>query len=126
QWIYDAQTGPTKFKLSYKDDFRNLWNTLDGKMKQLKRNRIIPQHHDPLTEEETSLIFNDPNGGEHGQMKISQFKFLPDSGIIFTKWSQKNDQGGLDDNGNATSIPIPPDPLEKPGPVHDIQLYFSK
>ncbi|RIB24059.1 hypothetical protein C2G38_2169592 [Gigaspora rosea] len=61
-----------------------------------------------------------PRGGEHGLMKILQFKFLPDGGIIFTKWSQKNDQGGLEDNSNATSISIPPDHIEKPGPVHNI------
>ncbi|CAG8694117.1 3198_t:CDS:2, partial [Racocetra persica] len=29
---------------------------------------------------------------------------------------QKNNQGELDDNSNATSIPIPLDPLEKPEP----------
>ncbi|CAG8809731.1 190_t:CDS:2, partial [Cetraspora pellucida] len=125
---YDIETITDKSQLEREMQEFIVGNTLDGKMKQLKRNGIIPQHHDPLTEEETSFIFNHPNvsalhaqelqyrvfiwmcmlcalqGGEHSQMKISQFKFLSDGVIIFTKWSQKNDQEGLDDNGHTTSI----------------------
>ncbi|CAG8842982.1 24278_t:CDS:2, partial [Gigaspora margarita] len=102
--------------LSHKDDFRNLWNTLDGKMKQLKQNGIIPQQHDPLNEEEISLILV-IQMYQHHMLKVELF---------LQKWSQKNDQGELDNNGNTTSIPIPPDSLDKPRPIHDIQLYFSK
>ncbi|CAG8797286.1 12940_t:CDS:2, partial [Racocetra fulgida] len=39
-----------------------------------------------------------------------QFVFTSNGGIQFKKYSQKNDQGGVDGNSDALIIPVPPDP----------------
>ncbi|CAG8507282.1 18604_t:CDS:2, partial [Racocetra persica] len=47
---------------------KNALILLYGKIKQLKQNRIILQHHDPLTAEEITLIFNHPKvSASHAQ-----------------------------------------------------------
>ncbi|CAG8795999.1 14110_t:CDS:2, partial [Racocetra fulgida] len=61
----------------------------------------------------------------HGEMRVSQFVFASNGGLQFTKFSQKNDQGGVDGNLDLLTIPVPPDPKGLLGPVHDIKLYID-
>ncbi|CAG8746033.1 3517_t:CDS:2, partial [Racocetra persica] len=99
---------------------KNALILLNRKIKQLKQNRIILQLHYPLTEKEITLIFNYPKvSASHAQGL--QYKIFMWMCMLCAPWG-----GGLDNNGNATSIPILSDPLEKCRPVYDIRLYFSK
>ena len=71
------------------------------------------------------LLFQ-PRNGEYYNILIEQFEFTSNGGIHFKKYSQKNDQGGVDGNSDALIIPVPPDPEGSQGPVHNIKFYFSK
>ncbi|CAG8613494.1 11780_t:CDS:2, partial [Scutellospora calospora] len=130
--------------------FRLLWSTLNGKLKQLKKSGTIVKHHDNLTDEEIQKIFQHDSisidspqglqyrifiwccllfqsrGGEYYLIKISQFVFTSNGGLQFTKYSQKNDQGGIESDNSGLVIPVPPDLPESQGPIHDLKLYFSK
>ncbi|CAG8846592.1 1242_t:CDS:2, partial [Racocetra persica] len=46
--------------------------------------------------------------------------------LRFTKYSQKNDQGGIESDNTGLIIPVPPDPTDFQGPIHDLKLYISK
>ncbi|CAG8729722.1 42945_t:CDS:2 [Gigaspora margarita] len=59
-------------------------------------------------------------------MLTEQFEFTSNGGIHFKKYSQKNDQGGVDGNSNALIVPVPPDSEGSQGPIYDIKFYFSK
>ncbi|CAG8810178.1 44760_t:CDS:2, partial [Gigaspora margarita] len=64
--------------------------------------------------------------GKHYNMLTEQFEFTSNGGIHFKKYSQKNDQGGVDGNSNALIVPVPPDSEGSQGPIYDIKFYFSK
>ena len=49
-----------------------------------------------------------PRGGEHYNLLIDQFEDT-EKGIIFKKFQQKNDQGGLEGNQSTFEIPFPSD-----------------
>ncbi|CAG8650113.1 14270_t:CDS:2 [Cetraspora pellucida] len=110
---------------------------------------ITTKHYDPLSSDELRTIFNHEAlsintvndlqnqvfmwccllfapCNEHNQMKITQFTFLDNGRIQFTKFSQKNDSGGVEENLDSLIIPVPADLKEYLGPVHDIKLYLSK
>lgn len=149
-YLLDHPLNINKYNLASKQEFRDLWKTLDGKMKQLKKIGKVARHHDPLTREEIQAIFQHeatsishpqglqyrifmwccllfaPRGGEHSEMRVSQFIFTQTGGLQFTKFSQKNDQGGIDGNLDSLIIPVPPDPEGLLGPVHDIKLYIER
>ncbi|CAG8838846.1 35675_t:CDS:2, partial [Gigaspora margarita] len=131
-------------------EFPHLWEALNGKMKKLKKEGLVLRHHDHLADTELQTIFQhytvanntpqglqyrvfmwccllfQPRGGEHYNMLTEQFEFTSNGGIHFKKYSQKNDQGGMDGNSDALIVPVPPDPKGSQGPVYDIKLYFSK
>ncbi|CAG8720888.1 7890_t:CDS:2, partial [Racocetra persica] len=110
------------------------WEVLNGKMKVLKQSEKVTKHHDPLSPNELKTIFNHktllintakrlqyrvfiwccllfaPRGSEHSQMKVTQFTFLSNGGIQFTKFSQKNDPGGIEKNLDSLIIPVSADP----------------
>jgi hypothetical protein len=139
-----------KYNIGNRKEFPQLWEALNGKMKLLKKKGVVARHHDYLTDIEIKEIFQhtavnintpqgllyrifiwscllfQPCGGEHYNMTISQFSFISNGGMQFSKNSQKNDQGGIDGNSNALIIPIPPDPEGYHGPVYDFKFYFSK
>ncbi|CAG8842410.1 41445_t:CDS:1, partial [Gigaspora margarita] len=45
--------------------------------------------------------------GKHCNMLTEQFEFTSNSGIHFKKYSQKNDQGGVNSNSDALIVPVP-------------------
>jgi hypothetical protein len=148
-YLLDNTLNTDKYNLASKQEFRDLWKTLDGKMKLLKKNGKITHHHDPLTNMEIEAIFKHdaisathpqglqyrvfmwccllfaPRGGEHAEMRMSQFFFTSNGGLQFTKFSQKNDQGGIDGNLDSLEIPVPPDSEGSLGPIYDIKLYIN-
>ncbi|CAG8678231.1 10780_t:CDS:1 [Cetraspora pellucida] len=103
-------------------------------MKQLKKDRIVSHYYNHLNDNELKLIFQHKDitsdtlqgllyqvfiwccllfqlqSGEHYKLLIFQFVFLPNSGINFFKYSQKNDQGEVNRNFDALMIPVPSDP----------------
>ncbi|CAG8736425.1 20872_t:CDS:2 [Cetraspora pellucida] len=54
------------------------------------------------------------------------FVFTADGGLRFTKYSQKNDQGGIESDNTGLIISVLPDPTDFQGPIHDLKLYISK
>ncbi|CAG8828114.1 14004_t:CDS:2, partial [Gigaspora margarita] len=50
------------------------------------------------------------NGKIKKLKKEDLFEFTSNSGIHFKKYSQKNDQDGVDGNSDALIVPVPPDP----------------
>jgi hypothetical protein len=139
-----------KYNIGNRKEFAQLWEALNGKMKQLKKKGIISRHHDHLTDEELKKIFQhdavtsntpqgliyrifmwccllfQPRGGEHYKISIAQFTFLSNGGIQFVKNYQKNDQGGVNGSSDSLMIPVPPDPEDYQGPVYDFKYFFSK
>ncbi|CAG8670779.1 15430_t:CDS:2, partial [Racocetra persica] len=111
-YLLDNSLNINKYNLASKQEFRDLWKTLDSKMKQLKKIG------------KCCLLFA-PQSGEHGEMCVSQFVFTSNGGLQFTKFSQKNDQGGIDGNLDSLTIPVPPDPEGLLGLIHDIKLYIE-
>ncbi|CAG8445727.1 16649_t:CDS:2 [Acaulospora morrowiae] len=148
-YFMDQPLNINKYNLGSKQEFRELWKTLDGKMKQLKKIGKITCHHDPLVNSEVHTIFNHEatstsysqglqycvfmwccllfasRGGKHAEMRVLQFVFTQDGGLHFTKFSQKNDQDGINGNLDSLIIPVPPDSKGLLGPVHDIKLYIE-
>ncbi|CAG8608938.1 22905_t:CDS:2, partial [Cetraspora pellucida] len=47
-------------------------------------------------------------------------------GLQFIKYSQKNDQDGVDRKLDAFIVLVPPDPDSYQGPIYDFKYYFSK
>ncbi|CAG8752604.1 26672_t:CDS:2, partial [Racocetra persica] len=117
-YLLDNSLNINKYNLANNQEFKDLWKTLDGKMKQLKKIEKVVWHHDPLTTTEIQTIF-------HGEMCISQFVFTSNGGLQFKKFSQKNNQGGIDGNLDSLTILVPPDPEGLLGPIHDIKLYIE-
>ncbi|CAG8823610.1 1597_t:CDS:1, partial [Racocetra fulgida] len=46
--------------------------------------------------------------------------------LQFTKYSQKNDQDGVDRNLSALIVSVSPDPDGHQGPIYDFKYYISK
>ncbi|CAG8774539.1 26390_t:CDS:2, partial [Racocetra persica] len=116
-------------------------------MKVLKQSGKVTKHHDPLSPDKLKTIFNHKTlsintakglqyqvfmwccllfalrGGEYSQMKVTQFTFLSNREIQFTKFSQKNDPGGIEENLDSLIIPVPADPKGYLGPWYlDVKL----
>jgi hypothetical protein len=108
------------YNLLNKTDFPMIYATLDGTLKEMKKLGIgATKSHDGLTNDEIRLILNHeamspdnpegllrrvflwiclfgcPRGGEHYNLTIDQFEDT-ERGLIFKKYHQKNDQGGID------------------------------
>ncbi|CAG8832873.1 7186_t:CDS:2, partial [Gigaspora margarita] len=83
-------------------EFRDLWKTLDSKIKQLKKIGKVVWYHDPLTREKIQMIF------QHEATSIS------------------HPQGGVNGNLDLLIIPVLPDPEGLLGPVHNIKLYIER
>ncbi|CAG8629277.1 26839_t:CDS:2, partial [Gigaspora margarita] len=73
---------------------------------------IILQHHDLLTEEKITLIFNHPSVLASNAQGLQYQVFM----WIYMLCAPWGGEHGLDDNGNTTSIPILLDHIGKPGP----------
>jgi hypothetical protein len=132
-----------------KNDFPKIHATLDGTLKEMKRLGIgAAKPHDGLTNEELKLVLqhkvmspSNPEGllrrvflwvcllgcsrgGEHYKLSIDQF-IDSETGIVFKKFHQKNDQGGLNGNQLTFEIPFPSDISGKLEPNTDIRKYIS-
>ncbi|CAG8812823.1 26272_t:CDS:2, partial [Gigaspora margarita] len=116
-YLLNHPDGNHQFTLSNKKEFR----LLNGKLKQLKKSGTIVKHHDNLTDEEVQQIF------QHSSISINDPQGLQyHGGLRFTKCSQKNDQGGIESDNTGLIIPVPPDPADFQGPIHDFKLHISK
>ncbi|CAG8568011.1 12813_t:CDS:2 [Racocetra fulgida] len=58
-------------------------------------------------------------------MKITQFTFLDNGGIRFTKFLQKNDPGGIEGNLDSLIIPVPADLEGYLGPQQKIDALST-
>ena len=45
------------FNISNRKEFARLWEAINGKMKKLKKEKIVSHHHDHLTDSELQTIF---------------------------------------------------------------------
>ncbi|CAG8531005.1 22521_t:CDS:2, partial [Gigaspora margarita] len=116
-YLLDNSLNINKYNLASKQEFRDLWKALDGKMKQLKKIEKVARHHDPLTTTEIQTIF------AHEAISISYPQGL--HCLQFTKFLQKNDQNGIDGNLDSLTIPVPPDSEGLLGSIHNIKLYIE-
>ncbi|CAJ0827700.1 17321_t:CDS:2 [Entrophospora sp. SA101] len=103
-----------------KQNYPDLYKTLNGKLRDLKKQgKISTKKADTLSPDEIKQILNHPStskdtpeglsrreliwiclvfcprGGEHTKMLKCQFDICDDM-VVFTKFHQKNDQGGFD------------------------------
>ncbi|RIB09566.1 hypothetical protein C2G38_2208602 [Gigaspora rosea] len=108
------------FNISNRKEFTHLWKALNGKMKKLKKDEIVSCHYNHLMDTELQSIF------QHYAVANNTPQGLHIIGIHFKKYSQKNNQGGVDGNSDALIIPVLPDPEGSQGPIYDIKHYFSK
>ncbi|CAG8744567.1 8296_t:CDS:2, partial [Cetraspora pellucida] len=116
-YLLNHSDGNRQFTLSNKKEFRLLWSTLNGKLKKLKKSGNIVKHHDNLIDEEVQQIF---------QHKLISINDSQDGGLRFTKYSQKNNQEGIESDNTGLIITVPLDPTDFQGPIHDLKLYISK
>ncbi|CAG8793668.1 26435_t:CDS:2, partial [Gigaspora margarita] len=114
-YIYKHPGGSKKFIINNKSEFLLLWEALNGKMKVLKQSGKVTKHHDLLSPDELKAMFN------HDALSVNTANC-----IQFTKFSQKNDPGGIEGNLDSLMIPVPPDPEGYLGPIHDIKLYLNR
>ncbi|CAG8499605.1 41064_t:CDS:2 [Gigaspora margarita] len=84
-------------------------------MKVLKQFGKVTKHHNLLLSDELKAIFN------HNALSVNTTK-----GIQFTKFSQKNDPGGIEENLDLLMILEPLDSEGYLGPIHDIKLYLNR
>src|SRR3954451_13088008 len=137
------------YNLFNKIDFPMIYATLDGTLKEMKKLGIgAAKSHDGLTNNEIRLILNHeaispdnpegllrrvflwiclfgcPRGGEHYNLTIDQFDDT-ERGLIFKKYHQKNDQGGIDGSQFSFEIPFPSDIKGQAEPNNDIRKYIS-
>ncbi|CAJ0646440.1 16206_t:CDS:2, partial [Entrophospora sp. SA101] len=116
-----------------KQNYPDLYKTLNGKLRDLKKQgKISTKKADTLSPDEIKQILNHPStskdtpeglsrreliwiclvfcprGGEHTKMLKCQFDICDDM-VVFTKFHQKNDQGGFDGNNESLNIPCPHD-----------------
>ncbi|CAJ0857322.1 16552_t:CDS:2, partial [Entrophospora sp. SA101] len=131
-----------------KQNYPDLYKTLNGKLRDLKKQgKISTKKADTLSPDEIKQILNHPStskdtpeglsrreliwiclvfcprGGEHTKMLKCQFDICDDM-VVFTKFHQKNDQGGLDGNNESLNIPCPRD-KEHQGAYDDIISYLT-
>ncbi|CAG8842068.1 634_t:CDS:2, partial [Gigaspora margarita] len=96
-WNSEHPNKTNTFNLTNKKDFRCLWEALNRKMKMLKWIEKVSCHNNNLIDKKLYQIFH------HNAISIdlSQGLHYSDGSIKFTKYSQKNDQGGVDRNLDA-------------------------
>ena len=137
------------YNLLDKTNFPKPHATLDGTLKEMKRLGIgAAKPHEGLTNDELKIILHHnamspnepegllrraflwicllgcPRGGEHYNLLIDQFEDT-EKGLVFKKFQQKNDQGGLEGNQFTFEIPFPSDIEGKAEPSADIRKYIS-
>ncbi|CAG8798605.1 4710_t:CDS:2, partial [Gigaspora margarita] len=113
-YIYKHPGGSKKFIINNKNEFPLLWEALNGKIKVLKQSGKVTKHHDPSSSDELRTIFN------HEALSINTAK-----GIQLTKFSQKNDTGGIEGNLDSLVIPVPADPEGFMGPHKDGKWHLN-
>ncbi|CAG8838167.1 20135_t:CDS:1, partial [Racocetra persica] len=59
-YIFKHPESVNKFNINNRKEFPRLWEALNGKMKQLKKDGIVSRHHDHLTDDELKQIFQHP------------------------------------------------------------------
>ncbi|CAG8814064.1 21927_t:CDS:2, partial [Gigaspora margarita] len=112
-YILKHPEGTNVFNISNRKEFPHLWEALNGKMKKLKKEGLVLHHHDHLADTELQTIFQHYTVANHKAYNIESlcgaFEFTSNGGIHFKKYSQKNDQGGVDGNSDALIVPVPLD-----------------
>ncbi|CAG8845218.1 2869_t:CDS:2, partial [Gigaspora margarita] len=120
-YIYKHLGSSQKFVINNKSEFPLLWEAFNRKMKVLKQSEKAP-----ISGVYMVLSLLAPHSSKYSQMKVTQFTFLSDRELQFTKFSQKNDLSGIEENLDSLIIPVPSDPERYLEPVHNIKLYLSK
>ncbi|CAG8703579.1 8589_t:CDS:2, partial [Cetraspora pellucida] len=87
-----------------------LLKTLNGKIKKLKKEGLVSHHYNHLTDTELQTIFQHYIIANNTPQE--QFEFSSNSGIHFKKYSQKNNQDGINGNSDALIIPVLSDPKD--------------
>ncbi|CAG8765146.1 3031_t:CDS:2, partial [Acaulospora morrowiae] len=137
-----------KLNLLNKTDFPTINSTVDEILKKMKKLGIgAAKPYDRITDKELKLILNhnemSPNnptdllhhvflwicllgclqGGEHQTLLVEQFVDT-DQGLLFKKFYQKNDQGGIEGNQHTFEILFPDDISNQITPNTDIKKYI--
>ncbi|CAG8589258.1 18768_t:CDS:1, partial [Acaulospora morrowiae] len=148
RYLRDAKSD-WQYNLLNKSDFPNIFATLDGILKEMKKLGIgTTKSYDGITTEELKLILyheelspNNPedflhrvflwmclfgclHGNEHKNLLVSQF-IDTNQEFIFQKFKQKNDQGGIEGNQYDLEIPFPKDIPNQAEPNADIHKFIS-